>query len=84
MSKKTFMAAIISLTLLILIAAGMQVVEVAEANPYSFFYQRVDPIPGFVAPQITMFNPQDNITYNSNTITVSFNISKPITPKRGL
>jgi hypothetical protein len=79
MSKKTFMATIIILAFLISLVEGMQVVEVAKADPY-FIFQRISPIPGSAPPQITIFNPQDNITYNSNTL-ISFNVSRPLSPQ---
>ena len=80
MGNKSLIAAITSSLFLISLLAAMQAVEVANANPFSFFYQTVEPIPGSVAPQITMINPQNNTLYNSN-IAISFNVSKPITPK---
>src|SRR5665647_1989934 len=76
MSKKTFMAAIISLTLLILIAAGMQVIEVGKANPF-FIFNQVDPVPGTIPPNITIISPQNNTIYSSDKISVSFNVSRP-------
>lgn len=79
MKRKIALTTIIISAFLILLVAGMQVVEVAKANPY-LFYERVSPIPGSSPPQITIISPQDNTVYITNT-TISFNVSTPITPQ---
>ena len=80
MSKKSFMAAIAISLILILFSAGLLVVEVAKANPFSFFWTHIDPIPGTIPPTITVFSPQNNTQYTSKNIIFSFNISKPQAP----
>ena len=70
------MATIIILAFLISLVDGMQVVEVAKANPFFIFHQ-VDPVPGTIPPNITISSPQNNTVCSSDKITVSFNVSRP-------
>ena len=79
MKKKTLTAATAISLILVSLVAGVLVVDVAKANPYSYFYTFIDPIPGTIPPTITVFSPQNNTTCNSN-ITISFNVSTPISP----
>jgi hypothetical protein len=62
--------------ILVLIVAGMQVIELVDANPY-WIYKQVNPLPDTIPPTITMFSPLNNATYSSGRITVSFNVSRP-------
>jgi hypothetical protein len=70
------MATIIILAFLISLVAGMHVVEVTKADPF-WIFKHIDPIPGTIPPTITIFSPQNNTVYSSDTITVSFKVSKP-------
>ena len=73
MKKRTAPTAIISIILLSL-AAGMQVVEVANANPIRLSW--VPTVPDTNLPQITIESPQ-NKTYNSSEMTVNFTVVLP-------
>jgi hypothetical protein len=63
MGRKTFMAAIIILAFLILLAAGMRVFEVARANPWIG-----EPVPPSLAVpdkdlSLVMIQSPQNVTY---------------------
>jgi hypothetical protein len=58
------------------ILIGIQAVETADADPFFIFHQ-VDPVPGTIPATITIFSPQNNQTYHSDRIIISFNVSKP-------
>jgi hypothetical protein len=75
MNKKTFIATIIMLTFLISLAVGMQVVEVAKANPIRLTW--VPYTPDTSLPQITVESPTQNLTYNSNEIVFSSTVNLP-------
>ena len=77
---KTTLTKIIISALLISLVAGMHAVEVAKANPFSFFWTHIDPIPGTIPPTITLTSPQNNTHHASKHISFSFNISKPQVP----
>ncbi len=70
---------VLATTIIITILASvlvMQVVEVTNADPF-FIFHEVDPVPGTIPPSITIFSPQNNQTYYSDRIIISFNVSKP-------
>jgi hypothetical protein len=77
MNKKTFMATIIISAFFVSLVAGMQVVEVAKANPF-FAFNQIEPIPGTIPPNITIISPQNNTAYTSDKIAVIFNVSRPL------
>lgn len=77
--KRTALAVMLVLSLLFSLAAGLLVVKKAKANAF-FIFTSVDPIPGTIPPIITVSSPQNNAVYKSNTVYVSFNISKPEPP----
>lgn len=77
--KRTALAVMLVLSLLFLLAAGLLVVKEAKANAF-FIFKSVDPIPGTIPPIITVSSPQNNAVYKSNTVYVSFNVSKPQPP----
>ena len=79
MNKKTVIAATITSVFLVSLVAVL-FVNVTEANPFSFFWTYIDPIPGTIPPTITIFSPQNNTHYTSNNIFFSFNTSKPQAP----
>jgi hypothetical protein len=66
----------ITTILALIFLVGLQVVEVAEANPF-FIYNFIEPIPGTISSNITIINPQNNTVYSADIITASFNVSKP-------
>ncbi len=74
MRKRAFMAAITVSTLLISIVAGMQLINVAKANPNASreFYARLNPYAK--SPTITLTSPSDTMNQN---VTVAFTISMP-------
>ena len=76
MIKKSFIAGIAVLLLVISILAEMQVVEVAEANPY-WIYKTIDPLPGATPPTVKMFSPQNNTVYYSDNVTVDIKVFRP-------
>jgi hypothetical protein len=76
MSKKTFMATIVITAFLISLVAGMQDVEVTNANPF-WIYNFIQPVPGTIPCNITILNPQNDTAYYSDTASVSFYVSKP-------
>ena len=73
MPKKLLATTIITVLALVLV---LQVVEVTDADPF-FIFHEVDPVPGTIPPSITIFSPQNNQTYYSDRIIISFNVSKP-------
>jgi hypothetical protein len=75
MNKKSCMATITILLLVISILSAMQV-EVADANPF-WIYHLIEPIPGTIPPKIIMFSPQNSTVYSSDSITISFYVDKP-------
>ena len=75
MPKKLLATTIILATILTLVLV-IQVVEVADADPF-FIFHPVDPIPGTIPPCVTIVSPQNNQTYYSDRIGISFNVSKP-------
>jgi hypothetical protein len=58
-----------------LVLSAIQV-EVVEANPFWIFHQ-IEPRPDAIPPKITIFSPQNNTTYSSEKITLSFYVDKP-------
>ena len=72
MSKKSFMASIIILAFLISLAAGMQTVEVAKANPIPWLST-----PNQEKPTLTIETPQNYTTYNDSSIFLNFTVTKP-------
>ena len=54
---------------------GIELVNVAEANPF-FTFKNVDPIPGAIPPPIAIYSPQNNTVHFSDNITISFSISE--------
>jgi hypothetical protein len=79
MGRRAFMAAILASMLLVSLF-GIMSFEVAKANPFSFFWTHIDPIPGTIPPTISLASPLNNTRYASNQILFSFNISKPQSP----
>ena len=79
MNKTTVIAVIITSVFLVSLVAVL-FVNVTEANPFSFFWTYIDPIPGTIPPTLTVFSPQNNTHYTSNSIIFSFNASKPQAP----
>ena len=74
MTKESMARIAVFLVLIFLI--GMQVVRVAEANPFWIFHP-IEPIPGTIPPKITIFSPQNNTAYPSDNMTISFYVDKP-------
>ena len=60
----------------------MQVVKVAEANPFWMFHL-IDPIPGAIPPKIIIFDPLNNTAYSSDNITMSFYVDRPKLDMKG-
>lgn len=77
--KRTATALTLILAFLISLVAGLLVVKVAKANPFIIF-EPATPIPGTIPPVITVSSPENNTAYASNSVYLSFNISKPEPP----
>jgi hypothetical protein len=77
--KRTTLAVALILSLLFSLVAGLVVVKEAKANSFIIF-KSVAPIPGTIPPIITISSPKNNTVYPSNTVYISFNISKPEPP----
>jgi hypothetical protein len=80
--KKIILVKVAICAILVSIMAGVQVIEVVDANPF-FMYHLIDPVPGSIPPVITVNSPLNNTVYSSDEITVSFNVSKPQLDNRG-
>ncbi len=78
MKKKTF--AIVLTSALLFSLVGAHVVGSAEANPYSFFWEWVDPPPGTIPPKITITSPRNYTTYSSGDLNLTIHITGPQTP----
>ena len=81
MIKKSFIAAATVLLLVISILAEANVVEVAKANPFMLFRNRIAPPPEAIPPAVTIRSPQNNVTYGSHYIALSFGVSRPLLAK---
>jgi hypothetical protein len=66
--------------LLFSVAAGAQFVNVGRANPY-FDGGMVPPDPSAKPPGISIFAPQNNTVYTTNTIPFSINVTLPESQK---
>jgi len=69
-------SALIAVIFAVSILIGMQVVRVAEANPY-WIWKTIDPVPGAIPPTITVLNPKNYTTYSQNEFKVNFVVSAP-------
>ena len=78
MSKKTLVAAI-TVSLILFSLYGMQLSNVAKANPF-FYYTQVNPIAGSLPSTIIILNPQNSTTYYSNIVQIGFNVTHPSFP----
>lgn len=79
--KESFIAAATVLLLVISILAEANVVEVAKANPFMLFRNRIAPPPEAIPPAVTIRSPQNNVTYGSHYIALSFELSRPLLAK---
>ena len=79
MKKAAMELAIIS-GLLVSLLVGVEFVSLAVANPYSFFWTWVDPIPGTIPPKITITSPKNYTTYSSGDLNFTVHVAKPETP----
>lgn len=77
-NKKTAALALV-LAFSLALAATVLIVGEAKANPWIIF-KAAEPIPGATPPIITLFSPQNNTAYASNSILLSFNVTKPQPP----
>jgi hypothetical protein len=68
--KKTALAIMLMLALLF---SSVELVKMAEAN-FMWIFATVDPVPGTIPPNISIIKPQNNTSYSSNNITVSFSV----------
>jgi hypothetical protein len=76
--KKT--ALTLAATIFMIVVVGVEFVKIVEANPYSFFWTWVDPIPGTIPPKITITNPKNYTTYSSGDLNFTVHVAKPETP----
>jgi hypothetical protein len=51
-------------------------VLIVDANPF-WMWKRIDPLPGAVPPTITIVSPQNSQDYQSDKITIIFNVTCP-------
>jgi hypothetical protein len=63
---------------------GANFVNVAEANPYSFFWRYVNPIPGRIPAKITIFSLKNNTTYSGGDLNLKIHVTRPKTPNSTL
>jgi hypothetical protein len=77
--KKKLFLALLTCALLFSLAAEGQVGRFAEANPWIIFHS-VDPLPDTISPVITILSPQNGTTYDTDTVLLSFNITRPQPP----
>ena len=77
--KRRALAPTFILALLLSAVAGTQLVSVGRGNPY-FYAGDVPPKPDTIPPKILMFSPENNTVYNTNNITIEFNVTAPTGP----
>jgi hypothetical protein len=77
--KKNSISVAVILSLLLSMVTGLLIVKDAKANPF-FIFEAADPIPGTIPPIITVSDPQNNTVYQSNTVSLSFSVTKPEPP----
>ena len=63
---------------------GVQFANVAEANPYNFFWEYVDPIPGTIPAEIAILSPENNTTYSEGDLNLTVHVTRPETPDSNL
>jgi hypothetical protein len=73
---KATLKAIAILTIAITLTAGMQVLKLAEANPYPYGGQ-IDADPTAKPPNISILPPLNNTAHSRNAINIYLNISFP-------
>jgi hypothetical protein len=69
--KKTAFAIII---ICVLLFSSVEIVEMANAN-FMWIYATVEPVPGTTPPSISIYSPQNNTSYSSNTVALDFSVS---------
>jgi hypothetical protein len=72
-------ALVVTLALLFSMLITVLTFKTANANPWILF-SSTEPVPGTVPPIITMSYPVNNTVYTSNTVSFSFNVTKPQPP----
>ena len=76
--RKTIATVTISIMVLFAAISGAQLVNSAWANPYSHIFPvysgEVDPRSDTQPPKITVLSPEYNSTFNTNSVSVSFNV----------
>jgi hypothetical protein len=78
--KRKALALSVILALLLLTVAGTQLVNLGRANPYIADWVQegeVAPPNGTKPPTISIFFPENNTAYDSNNISLNFNVSIP-------
>ena len=70
--KKTALAIVL---ISVLLFCSVELVKIAKANAY-WIYEHVDPVPNTIPPSITIFNPQNNTSYSTNSMTVNILVNK--------
>ena len=78
--KRTILALALILSPLLSVAAGTQLVELGVANPL-FEGGLVPPDPSAKPPGLSIFAPQNNTVYTTNTLPFSINVSLPASLK---
>jgi hypothetical protein len=75
--RKPFLVATLALALLLATAVMTALVDFASANPYSkaMYSGDVSPPLGTKPPVISVVSPENNSTYNTNDISLTFNVS---------
>jgi hypothetical protein len=76
--KKTrlSLAILTSFLVIVLLMESLALVKMADANPF-WMWTKIDPLPGAVPPAITIVSPQNNQNYQSDKITIIFNVTCP-------
>ena len=77
--KKTAWVLMLFLIILLSILIAVEVVDVAEANPF-FMFDYIEPIAGAVPPTIAIYGPMNSTISSSDIVNVSLNITKPEQP----
>ncbi len=74
--KKALITTTVISAIVFSLIAGMQVVQVAKGNPYSYDYvgTEIPPPKGTIPPIISIFSPINKTSYSSNNVTLNLKV----------
>lgn len=72
--KKKMLTAVFVLLLLASVVATTGIVGVGKANPFSFFYEFIEPDEYTKAPVISVLSPANNTVLNKDNVVLSFEV----------